>query len=508
MILNRIEPGTECTVRNSGLRGKVNKVYFYPTKFEVEFPDGSVQHLSSKDLEFDGIKQEKASLQVPAVPKNQIGDSWSDWSPFQSESLIEYHFSSTKEIMWKILTSLEMYNVWFHGIQRALPVLEEERFVHKYCFSKLKLKPGAFFKIRPKTLAPWFKCRIVTCVKNKEFGFHFKTNPFVTEYVNFSIAETDLGVWVTCTRKSSGLLSILDQLNWQHKSKILQKLNDIVPKVDLTKDEDSIGIEDKKQTEFGGFSSKQDYIDFAINMGMKGDMDFVNNIPEKTIRGMAKAGIVKSKRTGVLPPLPKKSSNKAQPDNLANGLSSLSREDLIAYLVNKGLDGDMDMVNNHDDKIVRAKTKAMIMKVKKGTVERPAMPSVSEDINGSSSVNSGGGLASLSTEEMVAYLANKGLDGDMDMVNNHDDKIVRAKTKAMIMKVKKGTVERPAMPNIKSDSQENENNDTHEETNDQKIDRLIAKGVQGEMDEINALTDKVLRGKIKAGIIKAKRAKK
>ena len=31
------------------------------------------------------------------------------------------------------------------------------------------------------------------------------------------------------------------------------------------------------------------------------------------------------------------------------------------------------------------------------------------------------------------------------------------------------------MPNIKSDSQENENNDTHEETNDQKIDRLIAK---------------------------------
>ena len=76
------------------------------------------------------------------------------------------------------------------------------------------------------------------------------------------------------------------------------------------------------------------------------------------------------------------------------------------------------------------------------------------------------------------------------------------------MKVKKGTVERPAMPNIKSDAQENKNNDIHEETNDQKIDRLIAKGVQGEMDEINALTDKVLRGKIKAGIIKAKRAKK
>ena len=36
-------------------------------------------------------------------------------------------------------------------------------------------------------------------------------------------------------------------------------------------------------------------------MGMKGDMDYVNAIPEKIIRGMAKAGMVKSKRTGELP---------------------------------------------------------------------------------------------------------------------------------------------------------------------------------------------------------------
>ena len=33
--------------------------------------------------------------------------------------------------------------------------------------------------------------------------------------------------------------------------------------------------------EFGGFASKQDYINYAINMGMKGDMDYVNAIPEK-----------------------------------------------------------------------------------------------------------------------------------------------------------------------------------------------------------------------------------
>ena len=56
------------------------------------------------------------------------------------------------------------------------------------------------------------------------------------------------------------------------------------------------------------------------------------------------------------------------------------REHLIIELVNKGLDGDMDSVNNHDDKIVRAKAKAMIMKVKKGTAERPPMPEISNQV--------------------------------------------------------------------------------------------------------------------------------
>ena len=39
------------------------------------------------------------------------------------------------------------------------------------------------------------------------------------------------------------------------------------------------------------------------------------------------------------------------------------------------------------------------------------------------------------------------------------------------------------------------------------MDLLVAKGLAGDMEEINALDNKVLRGKIKATIIKAKRAK-
>ena len=46
-----------------------------------------------------------------------------------------------------------------------------------------------------------------------------------------------------------------------------------------------------------------------------------------------------------------------------------------------------------------------------------------------------------------------------------------------------------------------------EETEEKLMDRLVAKGLAGDMEEINALDNRVLRGKIKAAIIKAKRAK-
>ena len=149
MILNRIELGTKCTIRKSGEIGKVNKIFFYPTKFEIEFIDGRIEHYSSKDLEFEGLEQPSVTLKLPTIPQNGIGKSWSNWSPFKSESYSEHHFSTSKEIMWGMLTALEMYNVWFHGIQRALPVVITERYVHKYSFTKLDLKPGAYFKIRP-----------------------------------------------------------------------------------------------------------------------------------------------------------------------------------------------------------------------------------------------------------------------------------------------------------------------------------------------------------------------
>ena len=123
-----------------------------------------------------------------------------------------------------------------------------------------------------------------------------------------------------------------------------------------------------------------------------------------------------------------------------------SQEKLIAELVNKGLDGDMDAVNACEDRMIRAKAKAMIVKVNKGTAERPPLPeatSVSSDAPASQAMTN---LDALSKDDMLAYLVNKGLDGDMDTVNACEDKMMRAKAKAIIVKVNKGTAERPPMP--------------------------------------------------------------
>ena len=112
----------------------------------------------------------------------------------------------------------------------------------------------------------------------------------------------------------------------------------------------------------------------------------------------------------------------------------------------------------------------------------------------------------LSQDEQVAYLVNKGLDGDMDSVNSNQSKVIRGKVKAMIVKINRGSMERPPMPEISDTTASSENTSAgNQESDEELVKRLIAKGLQGDMEEINALDNKVMRGKIKAAIVKEKR---
>jgi ABC-type transporter lipoprotein component MlaA len=94
----------------------------------------------------------------------------------------------------------------------------------------------------------------------------------------------------------------------------------------------------------------------------------------------------------------------------------------------------------------------------------------------------------------------------MDTVNNFENRVLRGKAKAMIVKIKRGTVERPPMPEVPTGGAAEVK--TTSETEEELMIRLISSGVKGNMDEINNLENRVLRGKIKAAIVKEKRKNK
>jgi len=78
-----------------------------------------------------------------------------------------------------------------------------------------------------------------------------------------------------------------------------------------------------------------------------------------------------------------------------------------------------------------------------------------------------------------------------------------------MVKIKRGKAEKPPMPDISSTPAATGVSKVSEsESEEIMIKRLIAQGINGNMDEINNLDNRVMRGKIKAAIVKEKRSKK
>jgi len=478
--LNQIELGTSCFVKESGQPGTLQRIFYYPTKYLVKTDDGEFQYYSTHEITFEGYDRPKTSLSIPDVPYDGVGSNYAVWVPFQAESQVEHHFLSSKQIVWEMITSLELYNVWFDGIQRAIPDVTSERYVHKF------------------SLAPWFRCRIITIEKEKEFGFDFQMNPFYSEYVSFKIEESKNGVFVICNRFSKGPLSFLALFNWNKgKSKILQKLAEITPTVEL-KEDDSSNVLDSSAKE--PQLNREQTIAFVVNKSLDGDNDPLNALSDKVTRGKAKAFLVKIKRgSAERPAMPDLS--QAAPASVQSN-TELSQEQTIALVVNNSLDGNNDPLNAIEDKVTRGKAKALLVKIKRGTVERPPMPDLSSSVEPSNAPEG----AELSPDQVFAIAVNKGADGDMEAVNAIEDRVTRGKAKALLVKIKRGSAEVPPMPNILS-SEKAPVNEKKSESEDEMIDRLVAAGVGGDMEEINSLESRVLRGKIKAAIVKAKRKK-
>ena len=191
---------------------------------------------------------------------------------------------------------------------------------------------------------------------------------------------------------------------------------------------------------------------------------------------------------------------------------SLSREATIAQAVQAGLAGNMDMINAIADKPTRGLAKATLIQTKRkgGALPEHLQKALSESPTVVPTKQQPGGVSAFSNqEEHVAYLVNLTLDGNDEALNAVPDRVIRGKTKAMLAKIKRGALERPPMPEASSEpAPPTETTSGEQEPEEQLILRLVKAGLDGNMDEINALDNKVQRGKIKSAILKEKRSKK
>ena len=377
-------------------------------------------------------------------------------SPFESETYVRHSYSAPVESVWKELSNLAGYNYWFPGVARLLPVVETDRYVHKYSFDQFDFLPGSELTVRPRGPFPSGKGMIASAVPNKKLEMVMQFNPFNKEFVSFNLESHNEGTTLTCTRKSFGPFSFLTVWGFDSKkSKILDNLGFLIPEQEIANDD------------------------------------------------------LKSKS--------------ADTEDGATDSLFEDRNLIAAYLVNKTLDGDDNIIKSTKDVYARGKAKALLIKINRGTAERPPMPDPGEQSTSKSEPPSTTSESKKETvppkvdqspEDIIASVVNSALDGDDAPLNALDNKVLRAKAKAMMVKIKRGTMDRPAMPdtaaaplvNDESQTESPQSTENQSESTEDLINRLVADGVDGKMDEINELTDKVLRGKIKAAIVKAKRS--
>ena len=374
--------------------------------------------------------------------------------PFAAETIVKHRYNARPDLIWNALTELAHYNFWFPGVLRILPMVETDRYVHRYSFDKFNFSPGAVIRLRPFSLSPAFKGKIISVQENKQLALEMRFNPVHKETVVFSLEPAPEGTTVTCRRTSRGVFSWITLWGFSNnKSKILDNLGYFIPE-DIIEETDGDG----EVKEVGPQYSREAIIARAVQAGLDGNMDLVNEIPDKPTRGMAKAMLVQSKRKGNIMPEhlvkalseePSTTAPSTAPEGVKKVESSdsglpdfVNTEDLISYVVNKALDGDDESINAIKDKATRGKAKAMVVKIKRGSIDRPEVPEVPTS-GSASAVDAEPGVPDPvsseveSEENLISRLVTAGLDGNMDEINALESRVLRGKIKAAIVKEKR-----------------------------------------------------------------------
>ena len=125
--------------------------------------------------------------------------------PFSSRTIVKHNFMTSPETVWKAITNLSEYNFWFPGILRLLPAISNsQRYVQQYSFDSFHFAPGSEILVRPLSILPALKGRILSIENNKSLKMEMQMSPFHKEMVFFDLQKSPEGTSVTCERLSDG----------------------------------------------------------------------------------------------------------------------------------------------------------------------------------------------------------------------------------------------------------------------------------------------------------------
>lgn len=413
------------------------------------------------------------------------------------------------ELIWKTLTDMSNYRLWLPWIHRLRVTNGSvDRWAHKHSILKYNMKVGSRFKIQPFFGAPYTDCRFITIDPEKTLAMEMRFFPFNREVVTFTLSPFKNCVEVAYISENNTLLNFItaSMFSWQGKD-VLRNLSQTLPDVDLKEDATETVATTPK------FVIDDNFLNALIAKAYAEGADILNGISEKVIRGKAKSGLVKAKRAEK-PPETTSDAATAVNQFLSGGTAPAAPatsseptvhvpEDVrISQYVIQGLDGDDDIINAIDDRVFRAKVKSALIKAKR-TGERPELPQDTPPLGGESApaATTAPPPQAIDEDTLVnTYVANA-MKGDEEAIASIEDRILRAKVKSALVKAKR--------MGIVPDTEATETAKTAPGTEDSPetmIERAVQAALEGNMDLIDGIEDRVLRSKAKSTLVKAKRA--
>ncbi|MFL3051348.1 MAG: hypothetical protein ACJZ02_06645 [Candidatus Neomarinimicrobiota bacterium] len=424
------------------------------------------------------------------------------------------------EVIWNKLLDMSSYRLWYPWVRRLKVTNDHvDRWVHKHSLLKYEMEVGSTFRIQPFFGAPFNRCRFITIDPQKKLVMEMRFFPLNKEIVTFNLMHYKNCVELSYSSTSNSLFNFMTALmfSWQGK-KILRNFNEILPDIDYSKEVS------EESSATAQFTFDENFINALISKAYNEGVDILNVISEKIVRAKAKSGLVKAKRAGS-PPHASPESLDLVNQFLSGGTApainvtpkttptpDVPEDILINQYILKGLDGDMDIINAIEDRVFRSKVKSGLTKAKRtGDIPEipPNIPALGTEPLGTTPTTISPSPSDADDEETIinTYVI-KAMNGDEEAVASIDNRILRAKVKSAIVKAKRTGVI-PDMP-INSNDPISEKTTTVDEgpSNDNTQD-MISKAVQaalnGNMDLINGIEDRVQRAKAKSALVKAKR---